>query len=89
MKSKKDVGKWCKFHKIPWHNTNECLSRQSLLVEMKSSELDANSDSDSEPNNGKHILMHNQVSPSLPQNSNERNQRILNKGSAFSTHRCG
>jgi hypothetical protein len=26
-KSKKDIGKWCKFHKIPWHNTNECFSK--------------------------------------------------------------
>jgi len=23
-KVKKDPGKWCDFHKIPWHNTDEC-----------------------------------------------------------------
>jgi hypothetical protein len=55
-KSKKDTGKWCEFHKIPWHNTDECHSKQSLLAEMKSSESDANSDSDSEPDKGKWII---------------------------------
>ena len=58
-KTKKDTGKWCEFHKIPWHNTDECLSKQSLVAEIKYSELDP--DSDSEPNatvayNGRHII---------------------------------
>jgi hypothetical protein len=26
-KTKKDTRKWCDFHKIPWHNTDECLSK--------------------------------------------------------------
>jgi hypothetical protein len=26
-KTKKDTGKWCDFHKIPWHDTNECRSK--------------------------------------------------------------
>ena len=51
--------KWCEFYKIPWHNTNECHSRQSLVAEIKSSESDP--DFDSEPNattahNGRQII---------------------------------
>jgi hypothetical protein len=26
-KTKKDTIKWCDFHKIPWHNTDECRSK--------------------------------------------------------------
>jgi hypothetical protein len=36
-KSKKTL-KVCDFHKIPWHNTDECHSKQSLLVELKEKE---------------------------------------------------
>ena len=45
-KTKKDIGKWCEFHKIPWHNNDECRSKQSLVDEIKS--LESNPDSDSE-----------------------------------------
>jgi hypothetical protein len=55
-KSKKDTGKWCEFHKIPWHNTDECHSKQSLLAEMKSPGSDVDSDSDSEPEKGRWII---------------------------------
>jgi hypothetical protein len=51
-KTKKDTEKWCEFHKIPWHNTYECRSKQSLVAEIKDKELNPDSESDSE-NNGK------------------------------------
>ena len=50
MNSKKDTRKWCEFHKIPTHNTSECHHKQSLVAELKDSELDACSDSESESN---------------------------------------
>jgi hypothetical protein len=45
-KSKKDTEKWCEFHNIPWHNTNECRSIQSLVVELKDKESNADLDLD-------------------------------------------
>jgi hypothetical protein len=41
---KKETEKWCDFHKIPWHNTDECRSKQSLVVEIKDKELNPNSE---------------------------------------------
>jgi hypothetical protein len=43
-KSKKDMGKWCEYHKIPWHNTEECCSKQSLVAELKYFESEEDSD---------------------------------------------
>ena len=55
-KTKKDTSKWCDLHKIPWHNTDECRAKQSLVAEMKSSGLDSDSDSEIEPDKGKKII---------------------------------
>jgi hypothetical protein len=55
-KTKKDTRKWCDFHKIPWHNTDECRSKQSLVAEIKDKEMNPDSESDSE-NTGKRQII--------------------------------
>jgi hypothetical protein len=47
-KTKKDTRKWCDFHKIPWHNTDECCSKQSLVAKIKDKEPNPDSEFDSE-----------------------------------------
>jgi hypothetical protein len=46
-KSKNDTGKWCELHNNPWHNTDECRSIQSLVVELKDKEMNPHFDPDS------------------------------------------
>jgi hypothetical protein len=53
---KKYTEKWCDFHKIPRHTNVDCHSKQSLVAEVKSSESDAGSNFESEPENGRHII---------------------------------
>ena len=51
-KSKKEMGKWCDFHKRSNHNTSECQTKKSLMAKMKASESDACYDSKSKPYKG-------------------------------------
>ena len=55
-KTKKDTGKWCDFQKIPWHNTDECHSKQSLVDEIKDKELNPDSESNPENNEKRKII---------------------------------
>ena len=48
--------KWCEFHKSPWHNTDECRSKQSLVAEIKDKEPNLDSEYDYE-NNGKRQII--------------------------------
>jgi hypothetical protein len=45
-----------KYHKIPWHNTEEFLSKQSLVAKLKVSESEVDFDSKSNPEGGKWII---------------------------------
>jgi hypothetical protein len=47
-KMKKDTWKWCNFHKSLWNKTANCCSKKSLVIEVKFSNLDVGSDSESE-----------------------------------------
>jgi hypothetical protein len=49
---KKDIWKWCDFLKSPWNNTIDRHSKKSLVAEVKSSESDVGSESESKPENG-------------------------------------
>ena len=55
-KTKKDTGKWCDFQKIPWHNIDECCSKQSLVAEIKDKESNLDSEYDSENTSKRQII---------------------------------
>jgi hypothetical protein len=55
-KTKKDTEKWWDFHKIPWHNTNECRSKQSLVADIKDKEPNPDSESDYENTDKRQII---------------------------------
>ena len=48
--------KGCEYHKIPSHNTEKCRSKQSLVAKIKASELEVDSDSESNLEGGKRII---------------------------------
>jgi hypothetical protein len=53
---KNDTGKWCDFHKIPWPYTDECRSKQSLVVEIKGKDPNPISESNPKKNEKKQII---------------------------------
>jgi hypothetical protein len=55
-KTKKDTGKWCDFHKSPWNNIVDFHSKHLLVAKVKSSELDADSGSEPQPERGRRII---------------------------------
>jgi hypothetical protein len=55
-KMKKEMGKWCEYHKIPCHNIDECRSKQSLVADLKASESKVDYDSESNLEGGKRII---------------------------------
>jgi hypothetical protein len=55
-KTKKDTEKLYDFYKSPWHNTDDCRSKYSLVVAIKDKELNPDSKSDSE-NTGKRQII--------------------------------
>jgi hypothetical protein len=62
IKTKKDTEKWCDFHKSPWHNIVDFLSKQSLVAKAKSSQSDVGSEFELEPERGRWII---NVEPSV------------------------
>jgi hypothetical protein len=74
-KTKKDTGKWCDFHKIPWHNTDECRSKQSLVAEIKDKESNPDSEFDSENTDRRQIIDADPTAIVATNNSTRRTNR--------------
>jgi hypothetical protein len=53
---KKDTGKWCEYHKIPWDNIEESHSKQSLMAKLKAFESEIDSNTESNPEGGNQII---------------------------------
>ena len=88
-KMNKDTGKWYDFHKIPWHNTDECHTKQSLVAEMKSSELDPDSDSNSKMDKGKQIIDTKPSATVATTKIQPEDPEELKEGECIFTHICG
>ena len=92
-KPKKEAGKWCEFHKSPTHNISEFRAKQSLVAEIKASESDAYSDTQSEPKNGngreKNIINVEPKAVIVTTKIQRKNQKIQKRRSVFSTPKCG
>jgi hypothetical protein len=56
-KSKKDIGKWCEYNKITWHNTEECRSKKSLVDKLKAFESEEDFDYESNLEGEKWIIV--------------------------------
>jgi hypothetical protein len=86
---KKDTGKWCDFHKSPWHNTVDFHSKKSLVAEVKASESMQVPTLSQNQKRGDGSLTQNPVPPLLPPRSISVNLMSQRKVSASFIHRCG
>jgi hypothetical protein len=55
-KTKKDMRKWCEYHKIPWHSTEKFHFKQSLVDELKDFESWDDSNYESNPKGWKRVI---------------------------------
>jgi hypothetical protein len=60
-KMKNDTRKWCDFHKITWHNTDECHSKQSLVAKVKDKKLKPDLEFDPENIENRQIINANPI----------------------------
>ena len=53
---KNDIGKWCDFHKIPWHKIDEFHLKHSLVAKVKDTKPNPDSEYDPENIGNRHII---------------------------------